>query len=75
MSILGWLVIIFVVALIIGIRAERKQKKEEIYYNDISIKALRNDELIDLIGDPSVSEVIRDAAKDQYDWRVRHGDI
>lgn len=57
---------------ILAIRHQRKQGKEELHYKNVSFKALRLSELHDIIGDPSKSEKMRDSARDEIKRRFKH---
>jgi len=76
MTVLGWLILILIIAIVaIIVIAGRKEHKKELYYKNISIKALRSTELQDIISDPSLSESLRNAAKDEIDRRIKSGII
>ena len=67
--------ILFAIILGVVILAIIKQKKDnkiELHYKNVGLKALRLDELQDIIGDPSKTEKLRDGARFEIQRRRKN---
>lgn len=74
MEIAGWVFFITIFAIVaIAIIQKRKDRIEELYHNGVGIKALRLSELSEIIHDPSKTEKLRDAAREEIQRRSKAG--
>jgi cell division protein FtsL len=65
------LVIVSIILVAIYIDKFRRKKIEELHYNNVSVKALRISELQEVVNDPSLSENLRDAARNELHYRIK----
>lgn len=74
MELIGYILVIIILAFcsIVFIQ-KRKDRIEELYYNGVGIKALRLSELSEIIHDPSKTEKLRDAAREEIQRRSKAG--
>lgn len=73
MTIFAYILFAVILGLIILlIIKQKKDNKEDLHYKKVTFKALRLDELQDIIADPSKSENLRDGARNEIQRRRKN---
>lgn len=73
MTIFAYILLAIILGVVIlAIIKEKKDNKDELHYKKVTFKALRLEELQDIIGDPAKTEKLRDGARNEIQRRRKN---
>lgn len=73
MTIFAYILLAIILGVVIlAIIKQKKDNKDELHYKKVTFKALRLEELQDIIGDPAKTEKLRDGARNEIQRRRKN---